>query len=51
MSVVEKVLREDAGGVYGRMEFATRDRYRVSTPVSATDSSKTYAHRTGSISE
>ena len=28
MSVVEQTLREDAGGVYGRMEFATRDRYR-----------------------
>ena len=28
MSVVEQILREDAGGVYGRMEFATRDRYR-----------------------
>jgi cellobiose phosphorylase len=28
MSVVERTLREDAGGVYGRMEFATRDRYR-----------------------
>ena len=28
MSVVEQTLREDAGGVYGRMDFATRDRYR-----------------------
>ena len=28
MSVVERTLREDVGGVYGRMEFATRDRYR-----------------------
>jgi len=28
MSLVESTLREDAGGVYGRMEFATRDRYR-----------------------
>ncbi len=28
MSVVERTLREDAGGIYGRMEFATRDRYR-----------------------
>src|ERR1035438_9024897 len=28
MSVVERTLREDTGGVYGRMEFATRDRYR-----------------------
>ena len=28
MSVVEKTLREDPGGVYGRMDFATRDRYR-----------------------
>jgi cyclic beta-1,2-glucan synthetase len=28
MSVVEKTLRGDAGGVYGRMEFATRDHYR-----------------------
>ncbi len=28
LSVVEQVLREDPGGVYGRMDFATRDRYR-----------------------
>ena len=28
MSVVERTLREDPGGVYGRMDFATRDRYR-----------------------
>jgi len=28
MSLVEQALREDIGGVYGRMEFATRDRYR-----------------------
>jgi cellobiose phosphorylase len=28
MSVVEQTLREDSGGVYGAMDFATRDRYR-----------------------
>ena len=28
MSLVEQVLREDIDGVYGRMDFATRDRYR-----------------------
>src|ERR1022692_4763173 len=28
MSVVERTLREDTGGVYGRMEFAARNRYR-----------------------
>ena len=28
MSVVEEVLREDPGGVYGKMDFATRDHYR-----------------------
>ncbi|MFH0809079.1 MAG: glucoamylase family protein, partial [Pseudomonadota bacterium] len=28
MSVVEQILREDCGGVYGQMDFATRDRYR-----------------------
>ena len=28
MSAVEQVLREDIGGVYGRMDFPTRDRYR-----------------------
>src|SRR6185437_44181 len=28
MSAVEEALREDPGGVYGRMDFATRDRYR-----------------------
>jgi cellobiose phosphorylase len=27
-SIVEQTLREDPGGVYGRMDFATRDRYR-----------------------
>ena len=28
MSVVEQVLHEDIGGVYEKMDFATRDRYR-----------------------
>jgi hypothetical protein len=28
MSVVEHKLREDPGGVYARMDFASRDRYR-----------------------
>ena len=28
MSLVEKTLREDPAGVYGKMDFATRDRYR-----------------------
>jgi cyclic beta-1,2-glucan synthetase len=28
MSVVEQVLREDPADVYGRMDFASRDRYR-----------------------
>ena len=28
MSVVEQTLREDPGGVYEKMDFATRDRYR-----------------------
>src|SRR5204863_578553 len=28
MSVVERTLREDPAGVYGKMDFATRDRYR-----------------------
>src|SRR5690606_5588949 len=28
MSVVENTLRDDPGGTYGRMDFATRDRYR-----------------------
>ena len=28
MSVVEQILLEDPGGVYGRMDFGTRDRYR-----------------------
>ncbi|HEX9181174.1 MAG TPA: cyclic beta 1-2 glucan synthetase, partial [Burkholderiales bacterium] len=28
LSVVEKTLLEDPDGVYGRMDFATRDRYR-----------------------
>ncbi len=28
MSAAERTLREDPGGVYGRMDFATRDHYR-----------------------
>ncbi len=28
MSIVEQTLREDTGGVYGKMDFVTRDRYR-----------------------
>lgn len=28
MSIVERTLREDPQGVYGKMSFATRDRYR-----------------------
>jgi hypothetical protein len=28
MSVVERKLREDPGGLYGRMDFTTRDHYR-----------------------
>jgi cellobiose phosphorylase len=28
MSLVEQTLRADPGGAYGRMDFATRDRYR-----------------------
>ncbi|MBI5665693.1 MAG: cyclic beta 1-2 glucan synthetase [Nitrospirae bacterium] len=28
MSIVEQTLRKDPGGVYGRMDFSTRDRYR-----------------------
>src|SRR5947209_3900211 len=31
MSVVESVLRQDPSGIYGAMEFATRDRYRHAT--------------------
>ncbi len=35
MSVVEQTLLEDPGGVYGRMDFATRDRYRHATEAIA----------------
>src|SRR3970282_2868818 len=28
MSVVEQTLRQDPGGTYGLMDFATRDQYR-----------------------
>jgi cyclic beta-1,2-glucan synthetase len=31
MSVVERTLLEDPGGVYGAMDFGTRDRYRHAT--------------------
>jgi len=34
-SVVEQTLREDPCGVYGRMDFATRDRYRHATEALA----------------
>ncbi len=30
LSLVEKILRSDPGGVYGNMDFSTRDRYRHS---------------------
>ncbi|ANX04201.1 cyclic beta 1-2 glucan synthetase [Immundisolibacter cernigliae] len=35
LSVVEQTLREDPGGVYGGMDFATRDRYRHATEAMA----------------
>ncbi|MCK9984217.1 MAG: cyclic beta-1,2-glucan synthetase [Azoarcus sp.] len=35
MSVVERTLLEDPAGVYGRMDFATRDRYRHATEAIA----------------
>jgi hypothetical protein len=31
MSIVEQTLVEDPGGIYGRMDFATRDHYRHAT--------------------
>ncbi|MDR3412602.1 MAG: glucoamylase family protein [Formivibrio sp.] len=31
LSIVEQTLREDPSGVYGRMDFATRDHYRHAT--------------------
>jgi hypothetical protein len=37
ISVVEKILRQDPQGVYGAMEFATRDRYRHVTERIAKD--------------
>jgi len=44
MSAVEETLRSDPGGLYGRMDFATRDRYRhvvekiaKSSPVSESE--------------
>ncbi len=38
MSVVEQTLRNDPGGVYGRMDFASRDRYRHIVEKIAKDS-------------
>nr|WP_171165869.1 glycoside hydrolase family 94 protein [Usitatibacter palustris] len=38
-SVVEQKLREDPGGLYGRMDFATRDRYRHAVEEMARGSS------------
>ena len=35
MSLVEKTLLEDPAGFYGRMDFATRDRYRHATERTA----------------
>ncbi|MBI2316902.1 MAG: cyclic beta 1-2 glucan synthetase, partial [Betaproteobacteria bacterium] len=43
MSVVEQKLREDPGGVYGRMDFATRDRYRHVVEKTAKTSTLTEA--------
>ncbi len=37
MSVVERTLLEDPDGVYGRMDFASRDRYRHATERIAKD--------------
>ncbi|MEQ1516631.1 MAG: glycosyltransferase family 2 protein, partial [Usitatibacteraceae bacterium] len=42
MSVVENILREDPIGVYSRMDFATRDRYRHAVERAA---------KTGNLSE
>jgi cellobiose phosphorylase len=39
MSVVERTLLEDPHGIYGRMDFATRDRYRHATERLAKESS------------
>ncbi len=39
MSSVEQTLGEDPGGVYGRMDFATRDRYRHVVEKAAKSSS------------
>ncbi|MDP1605919.1 MAG: cyclic beta 1-2 glucan synthetase, partial [Rhodocyclaceae bacterium] len=38
MSVVERTLLEDPDGVYGRMDFGTRDRYRHATERIAKES-------------
>ena len=38
MSIVEQVLRDDPAGVYGRMDFASRDRYRHSVEKTAKSS-------------
>jgi len=35
MSVVEQILLTDPAGVYGRMDFTTRDRYRHATEATA----------------
>ena len=41
MSVVEQTLLEDPGGVYGLMDFATRDRYRHATEALARKAGRT----------
>ncbi len=38
MSIVELTLREDIGGVYGKMDFSTRDRYRHAVETIAKES-------------
>jgi hypothetical protein len=43
MSIVERTLLEDPGGVYGRMDFATRDRYRHATEEIAKRGTQTEA--------
>lgn len=41
LSLVEQTLRDDPGGVYARMDFATRDRYRHATEEIAKKSALT----------
>lgn len=51
MSIVEQILQQDPADVYGRMDFATRDRYRHVVEKIAARSSRTESQVAGQAIE